>query len=48
MIRAGHFAAYERPDAIAGDLCQMFGKDESAYGVVDGKDGYQFQLKRKR
>lgn len=38
--KGGHFAAYERPDAIAGDLCGMFGKGGGAYGVVAGKDGY--------
>ncbi len=35
-----HFAAYERPDAIARDLKSMFGKDGGAYGVVNGHDGY--------
>ena len=36
----GHLAAYERPKAIARDLKQMFGKDGGAYGVVEGKEGY--------
>lgn len=30
--RGGHFAAYERPDDLAGDLCKMFGKGGGAYG----------------
>ncbi|OJT15571.1 hypothetical protein TRAPUB_6318 [Trametes pubescens] len=36
----GHFAAFEKPEAIAGDLRRMFGKGGPAYGVVPGKDGY--------
>ena len=36
----GHFAAYERPDAIINDLRAMFGKDGGAYGSVTGKHGY--------
>ena len=36
----GHFAAWERPEAIANDLQKMFGKGGGAYGVVPGKDGY--------
>ena len=28
------------PDALAADLCEMFGKNGGAYGVVPGKDGY--------
>ena len=38
--RGGHFAGWERPDAVAADLCEMFGKDGGAYGVVKGKEGY--------
>lgn len=38
--RCGHFAAHERPDIIAGDLQNMFGRDGGAYGVVKGKTGY--------
>ena len=37
----GHFAAWERPDAIISDLRKMFGKGGGAYGVVQGKDGYE-------
>ncbi|KAJ7081331.1 Alpha/Beta hydrolase protein [Mycena belliarum] len=36
----GHFAAYERPQELAGDLRKMFGKGGPAYGVVSGKPGY--------
>lgn len=36
----GHFAASENPEAIAGDLKEMFGKGGGAFGVVKGKDGY--------
>ena len=32
--RGGHFAAWERPDAVAGDLRRMFGKGGGAEGVV--------------
>ena len=38
--RGGHFAAYEVPEMLAGDLRKMFGKGGPAYGVVKGKDGY--------
>ena len=36
----GHFAAYERPDLLAGDLRKMFGKGGPAFGVVPGREGY--------
>ncbi len=36
----GHFAAWERPDAIVGDVRKMFGKGGGAYGVIKGRDGY--------
>ena len=39
--KGGHFAAYERPDAIAHDLKTMFRKGGGAFGVVKGRDGYQ-------
>ena len=38
--KGGHFAAWERPDAIKGDLKEMFGKGGPGYGVVKGRDGY--------
>ena len=37
----GHFAAWERPDAIVGDLRKMFGRKGGAYKAVDGRDGYE-------
>ncbi|KAH9024535.1 hypothetical protein EDB84DRAFT_1440652 [Lactarius hengduanensis] len=36
----GHFAAYEQPEALVGDLRKMFGKSGPAAGVVSGYDGY--------
>jgi len=36
----GHFAAHERPEKLAQDLIEMFGKGGGACGVVDGKAGY--------
>lgn len=38
--RGGHFAAWEMPDAIAGDLKKMFGERGSCFGVVEGRNGY--------
>jgi hypothetical protein len=38
--KGGHFATWERPQDIADDLKQMFGKKGGAYGVVEGKNGY--------
>jgi len=36
----GHFAAYEKPAELVGDLRSMFGKGGPAFGVVSGKTGY--------
>ncbi|KAF1968232.1 alpha/beta-hydrolase [Bimuria novae-zelandiae CBS 107.79] len=36
----GHFAAWERPDAVAGDLRAMFGRGGPAFGCVSGRSGY--------
>jgi hypothetical protein len=36
----GHFAAYEQPIELVGDLRKMFGKGGRAYGVVKGQTGY--------
>lgn len=36
----GHFMATEHPDLLARDLRTMFGKGGGAYGVVEGKSGY--------
>ncbi|KAF8880403.1 Alpha/Beta hydrolase protein [Infundibulicybe gibba] len=38
--RGGHFAAYECPDELAGDLRKMFGRGGPAFAVVPGKTGY--------
>ncbi|KAJ5112305.1 Alpha/beta hydrolase fold-1 [Penicillium argentinense] len=38
--RGGHFAAWEVPELLAGDLKQFFGRDGPAYGAVQGKEGY--------
>jgi len=38
--RGGHFAAFERPEDLAGDVRAMFAKGGPAYGVVPGKNGY--------
>ena len=38
--RGGHFAAWERPDAIVRDLRGMFGKGGGAFGCVRGREGY--------
>ncbi|KAH9979829.1 alpha/beta-hydrolase [Russula compacta] len=36
----GHFAAYERPEALVDDLRRMFGKGGPAAGVVPEHDGF--------
>ncbi|KAL3423107.1 epoxide hydrolase 5 [Phlyctema vagabunda] len=36
----GHFAAFERPADLVGDLCEMFGRRGGAYAVVKGKSGF--------
>lgn len=38
--RGGHFAAFERPDAIAEDLRVMFGKKGPCFGLIDGCTGF--------
>ena len=38
--QGGHFAAFENPTAIVTDLRTMFGKGGGAFGVVEGKSGY--------
>ena len=38
--KGGHFAAFEHPNELAGDLRKMFGKGGPAYGVIPGKNGY--------
>jgi len=32
--KGGHFAAWEQPEALVGDLRKMFGKGGPAHGVV--------------
>ena len=36
----GHFAAYEQPEALVGDLRKMFGSFGLATGVIPGITGY--------
>lgn len=36
----GHFAAWEKPDSIVGDLRAMFQKGGPCCGVVNGRDGH--------
>ncbi|KAE9405128.1 alpha/beta-hydrolase [Gymnopus androsaceus JB14] len=36
----GHFAAYEKPEMLVGDLQKMFGKGGPAFGVVSERNGY--------
>ncbi|OSD08597.1 alpha/beta-hydrolase [Trametes coccinea BRFM310] len=38
--KGGHFAAFEQPGKLAGDLRKMFGKGGPAHSVVSGKSGY--------
>lgn len=38
--KGGHFAAWEMPEAIVGDLRNMFGRGGPCFGIVEGKDGY--------
>ena len=36
----GHFAAFEVPEKLVGDLRKMYGKGGPAHGVVPNKSGY--------
>ena len=36
----GHFAAWERPDAMVKDLRVMFGRGGPVFGCVTGRSGY--------
>jgi len=36
----GHFASWERPDAIVKDLREMFGKEGGAFGCVKNLTGF--------
>jgi hypothetical protein len=40
---SGHFAAFERPDALVEDLRTMFGKGGGAFGFVKRCTGYDEQ-----
>jgi len=40
MTKGGHFAAWERPDDLAGDLRKMFGRRWGAKGVVSDRPGF--------
>ncbi|GLB38172.1 putative epoxide hydrolase [Lyophyllum shimeji] len=40
----GHFAAFEKPELLVGDVRKMFGKGGPAYRVVKDKDGSKFPL----
>ncbi|KAF2461059.1 Alpha/Beta hydrolase protein [Lineolata rhizophorae] len=44
--KGGHFAAWENPDAIVGDMKKMLGKKGPCYGAVKGKDGYENNMSR--
>ncbi|KAL5342588.1 Alpha/Beta hydrolase protein [Aspergillus crustosus] len=39
--RGGHFAAWEAPDLLVGDLKEFLGKDGLAYGVIVGRNGFE-------
>jgi hypothetical protein len=39
--KGGHFATWEAPEAIVGDLKNMFGRKGPCFGVVKGKTGYR-------
>ncbi|KAF2842385.1 alpha/beta-hydrolase [Patellaria atrata CBS 101060] len=39
--RGGHFAAWEAPDAIGGDLRRMFGREGPCFDIVTGKSGFE-------
>ena len=38
--KGGHFAAFEVPEKLAGDIRKMYAKGGPAYGVVARKTGY--------
>ncbi|KAH9029789.1 Alpha/Beta hydrolase protein [Lactarius deliciosus] len=43
----GHFAAYEQPEALVGDLREMFGKSGPATAIVPGCTGYRLLIGQK-
>ncbi|KAF9543300.1 alpha/beta-hydrolase [Agrocybe pediades] len=38
--QGGHYAAYEKPNELVGDVRKMFGKGGPAYGVIHTNPGY--------
>ncbi|TFK97446.1 Alpha/Beta hydrolase protein [Pterulicium gracile] len=38
--KGGHFAAWEVPEVLVGDLRKMFGRGGAAFGVVGGRNGF--------
>lgn len=42
--QGGHFAAWECPEVLVGDLRVMFGRGGGAAGVVEGRDGYGVEV----
>ncbi|KAI4114132.1 MAG: hypothetical protein LQ338_008049 [Usnochroma carphineum] len=44
----GHFAAWEHPEELVGDLRKMFDKGGGAEGVVEGQNGYGVEKARAR
>lgn len=38
--RGGHFAAWERADAVVGDLKRMSGREGKVFACVGGRNGY--------
>lgn len=38
--QGGHFAAYEKPEELVGDVRAMFAKGGPCFGIVPGKTGY--------
>ena len=39
--KGGHFAAWEVPEALVGDLREMFGRAGGAFGCVEGRFGFE-------
>ncbi|MCJ1333819.1 hypothetical protein MMC10_010525 [Thelotrema lepadinum] len=38
--RGGHFAAFEVPELLVGDLRKLFGRKGASFGVVEERDGF--------
>jgi hypothetical protein len=39
--RGGHFAAWEAPEGLVGEVRRMFGRGGPCFGIVRGRDGYE-------